>query len=1000
MTSTQPLPHVARITPIVADWVANPGERPLALPAPPTISAKQPFPFLACLTPVVGALVIWGITGSPFALIFAFLGPVIAVASVADGSLHARRTRARERARFAADGAELRDNIRAAHMRERRSLEASVIDPRNDPSSLARSPDRWGDDLSDRSFAPITVTLGHGTVASTLTIMEAAVLTPERNPSIAHTLATLREQASRLTDAPITADARRGIGVCGSAVIAGAIARSVVAQLALRLSPSACTVVVPSNGSFDWLYDGAHTVTQAGGTATLVRFQPTDGAGADVVVAVCSSEDELPRECHIIIKAEGTSATVNFGTRQQDWLFRALCLSVDQTRAIAQALKRRATLDGICHDADAPGTVAFGELPQQATGASSLPATIGKMIDGHCILDLVSQGPHAVVGGTTGSGKSELLVTWVLAMASAHPPSAVNFLLVDFKGGASFASVQQLPHSVGIITDLDASSAERALVSLKAEMRHRERTLASLGARAIEDVPDAQRMPRLVIIVDEFAAVVTDFPDLHGLFADLVSRGRSLGVHLILCTQRPGGVIRDAVMANCGLRLSLRVNNAADSIAVLGTVDAVGSALQPGAAFVGAGGAKPCRVQVARSTADDADRVGRLWPAQPVRRPWRDALPETVRFAHLSAADSEAMAVLRAETQASPVAGPRFTFGLADWPEEQRQPVAVFTPRRDGNLLVLGGHRSGKSAFLAILATAGVPTLRVPVTVEGAWDAVSAATEYVGDDRVLLIDDVDALMDRFTGDYHQAFLDLLTRVLREGPGTGTWVVLAAQRMTASLQSLAALCDTRLILRLPNRQEHALAGGESAQYAATLPPGGGFWQGHRVQVACAPKHRQSAPVAGSSSAASPEPARHPLGEDDLHHCAIVTTQPTDVARQLKKLGITVLALTGAPAGALIVETGPVTYVGDHAAWQARWGALAALQQKMPVLIEHCTPAEYRALTGSRALAPPIGNGPGGAWMITPEGGITRVQLPLLLTNTRAQRYSRSATASGA
>src|SRR5690606_38751968 len=130
---------------------------------------------------------------------------------------------------------------------------------------------------------------------------------------------------------------------------------------------------------------------------------------------------------------------------------------------------------------------------------------------------------------------------------------------------------RDLPHVVGIVTDLDEVAAARALRSLRAELRHRESLLAERGARSIEELADGvPALARLVIVVDEFAALTAGFPELHEVFADLAARGRSLGVHLVLCTQRPAGSVRDSVLANCTLRISLRVNNRADSIAVVG----------------------------------------------------------------------------------------------------------------------------------------------------------------------------------------------------------------------------------------------------------------------------------------------------------------------------------------------------------------------------------------------------------------------------------------------
>src|SRR5699024_4395074 len=116
-----------------------------------------------------------------------------------------------------------------------------------------------------------------------------------------------------------------------------------------------------------------------------------------------------------------------------------------------------------------------------------LAADIGTSLHGTVQLDLVRDGPHAVVAGTTGSGKSELLLSWVLSLAARYPPGDLAFLLVDYKGGATFAPVVSLPHVLGVLTDLDAATTSRALDSLRAELHRRERILARAGVANLAD---------------------------------------------------------------------------------------------------------------------------------------------------------------------------------------------------------------------------------------------------------------------------------------------------------------------------------------------------------------------------------------------------------------------------------------------------------------------------------------------------------------------------------
>src|SRR5690606_7967599 len=144
-----------------------------------------------------------------------------------------------------------------------------------------------------------------------------------------------------------------------------------------------------------------------------------------------------------------------------------------------------------------------------------------------------------------------------------------------------------------------------------------------------------------------------------------------LGIHLVLCTQRPAGVIRDSVLANCSLRLSLRVNNAADSVAVVGVPDAASLPVSPqGRCLVSVSGAEPKVVQVALASASDAERVGAVHRTieHTVRRPWREPLPSIVPLEQaLAQSDNDGL-----------------VFGLADLPERQEQPAAVYAPQRDG----------------------------------------------------------------------------------------------------------------------------------------------------------------------------------------------------------------------------------------------------------------------------------------------------------------------------
>jgi DNA segregation ATPase FtsK/SpoIIIE, S-DNA-T family len=243
-------------------------------------------------------------------------------------------------------------------------------------------------------------------------------------------------------------------------------------------------------------------------------------------------------------------------------------------------------------------------------------ATIGRTASGTVDIDLVGDGPHGLIAGTTGAGKSELLRTIVLGLAVQAPPEQLSFVLIDYKGGAAFDQCARLPHVVGMVSDLDEHLASRVLRSLDAEIRRREHLLRATGAvdlgmyrrcstaaqygggtpgtdrtdrtdrterterteRPPADPAPAGRAPtpppadlsRLVIVVDEFASMASELPGFLSSLVSVAQRGRSLGMHLLLATQRPAGVVSDEIKANTNIRIALRVHHAVDSTDVIG----------------------------------------------------------------------------------------------------------------------------------------------------------------------------------------------------------------------------------------------------------------------------------------------------------------------------------------------------------------------------------------------------------------------------------------------
>ena len=502
--------------------------------------------------------------------------------------------------------------------------------------------------------------------------------------------------------------------------------------------------------------DGARRLRDLPGLGELLATGPAVGVR---VLCVDTEENALADECGATLVATSSS-----GSRVT--LRRSGCAPVEgvladglvaeAASAAAHALAPLRLLGERGGDAALPDQVDFlgaaGLAPvtpaavrsrwAASTDGRCTTALLGTGPTGPVTVDLRRDGPHALIAGTSGSGKSELLQTLVASLASSNTPDALTFVLVDYKGGSAFAACADLPHCVGMVTDLDGRLVSRALDSLTAELRRRERLFADASAKDIEDywARTGARLPRLVIVVDEFASLIEELPDFVSGVVGIGMRGRSLGVHVILATQRPGGVVTADMRANLNLRICLRVTAASESLDVIDVPDAARIPVRrPGRAYVRTGHGEPTAFQAARvgrprteqdasgppvrvalrrietlgRSVTEADRSddgagGRTDLSDLVDaiksaaedagltappRPWLPPLPDQV-----SLGDVQARA---GAPEPAPVAA---VLGLADRPSAQTQEPFVLDLERTGPVAIAGMARAGRSTTLRTLA--------------------------------------------------------------------------------------------------------------------------------------------------------------------------------------------------------------------------------------------------------------------------------------------------------
>lgn len=619
--------------------------------------------------------------------------------------------------------------------------------------TLAGSEQMWKRRPGDAGFCVVRIGLGERPLSTRL-VAGTAAPGHEADPVTASALAQLIRQRSTVAGVPLTLNLS-GYGVVtfgGPAEAARALLRAMVCQLATAHSPRHVRIASVADGPtarhWEWLKWLAHHTNAArdGETAgsaahTVVIIDSVSaavvapGSGVTLLVVACDT-DTTGADLHVDLNPGGAPLQPDQMTQEQ-----------------AVACARRLARHRSDHASDDSGWRALigiddlnraDPLWKPPDPQRFLRVPVGRCADGTPLhLDLKEaaydgMGPHGLCVGATGSGKSEFLRTLVLGLIATHPPEMLNLVLIDFKGGATFLGLNKLNHVSALITNLaeEAHLVARMADALAGEMTRRQEVLRAAGNLAgIADYrrrADLPALPNLLIVVDEFSELLQQHPDFAELFVAIGRLGRSLGIHLLLASQRLDEGRLRGLDSHLSYRVCLKTFSPSESRSVLGVADAYELPSTPGAAYLKIPSGEIIRFQTAfvsepcsgpeppspspRAALQPRRFTGRCTQTEhratppatptllhqiverlaghgtPAHQVWLPTLPPAVPLSDVLLSDAEPLAV---------------AIGLVDCPFEQRRDRLVLAlDAAYGNVAIVGGPQSGKSTAAKTLVVA------------------------------------------------------------------------------------------------------------------------------------------------------------------------------------------------------------------------------------------------------------------------------------------------------